>query len=59
MMVRTRFLSIHITLFLERWASPAIQQGFTRWLAGFERLADWPTRYLTGSFVTARAVRRD
>ena len=54
-----RFLSIHITLLLERWVSPAVQQRFTRWLAGFERLAGWPTRYLTGYFVTARAVRRD
>ncbi|MDZ4806396.1 MAG: class I SAM-dependent methyltransferase [Candidatus Eisenbacteria bacterium] len=53
-----RFFSIHATLFLERWASPAVQQRFIRWLAGFERLAGWPTRYVTGYFVTARAVRR-
>lgn len=53
-----RFLSIHATMFLERHASPATQERFLRWLAGFEQLGRWPTRYLTGCFVTARAVRK-
>lgn len=53
-----RFLSIHATMFLERHASPATQERFLRWLRGFERLGRWPTRYLTGCFVAARAVRK-
>jgi SAM-dependent methyltransferase len=53
-----RFLSIHATLLLEKWASPVAQRRFIDWLNHFERLASWPTRFFTGSFVTARAVRR-
>ena len=33
------------------------RNSFSHWLGRFEGLARWPTRYLTGYFVAARAVR--
>jgi hypothetical protein len=52
-----RFLSIHASRFIERRTGAATQHRFLDFLHGFERLAGWPTRYLTGSFVTVRATR--
>lgn len=53
-----RFLSIHTSLFLQRRASLETQQRFLAWLSRFEGLARWPTRFVTGYFVAARAVRK-
>ena len=43
-----------------RWRSigPANEARFLNLLAGFERLRSLPTRFLTGTFVAIRAVRR-
>ncbi len=41
----------------ERYAGRRTQAAFLRLLAGFEGLAGWPTRYLTGHFVAMRAVK--
>jgi len=53
-----RFLMVHVSQFLVRRAGAEAQRRFLTWLARFEGLARWPTRYLTGYFVAARAVRR-
>lgn len=39
-------------------ASAARQQRFRAWLAGWECLERWPTRYWTGNFVAVRARKR-
>ncbi len=43
---------------LDRIGSAAARDAFVRFLLIFEGLARWPTRYLTGYFVTLTAVRR-
>lgn len=50
-----RVLAVKVARLIQ---SPAAQQRFLRWLLGFEQLACWPTRYLTGYFVAARLVRK-
>jgi SAM-dependent methyltransferase len=52
-----RFLTVRASQFFGR-KSPEMQRRFVAWLARFEKLARWPTRYLTGYFVAALAVRR-
>jgi SAM-dependent methyltransferase len=52
-----RFPVIRASQFFGR-RSPETQERFLAWLARFEGLARWPTRYLTGYFVAALAVRR-
>lgn len=52
-----RVLAVLIARLLERRAMPAVQRGFLRWAMAFERLAHWPTRFLTGNFVAVRAVK--
>ncbi len=52
-----RVLAVLIAHLLERCAMPAVQRGFLRWAMVFERLAHWPTRFLTGHFVAVRAVK--
>lgn len=44
---------------LDRLGSARAEAGFLRVLMGFERMAGWPTRYVTGYFVALRAVRSD
>ena len=53
-----RFLVIQLSQMLVRRAGIKTQKQFLTRLAHFERLARWPTRYLTGYFVAAHAVRR-
>ena len=43
--------------YLEARGTPAARQRYLRLMMGFERLAGWPTRFLTGYFVAARATR--
>jgi SAM-dependent methyltransferase len=52
-----RFLVIQLSQILVRRAGIKTQKQFFTRLARFERLARWPTRYLTGYFVAAHAVR--
>ena len=40
---------------LDRCAGSAVRQAYLRFLAAFEALGRWPTRYLTGYFVAVRA----
>jgi SAM-dependent methyltransferase len=52
-----------VAVWLARWllkkhASPYLQAGYLSQLMGYERLAHWPTRFLTGYFVAVRAERR-
>lgn len=39
-------------------ASASWQQRYRHWLAAWEKLEHWPTRYLTGDFVAVRARKR-
>ena len=43
---------------LQRRAAPATRQRFLALLGAFERLGDWPTRFLTGHYVAVKALRR-
>jgi len=52
-----RVLVVKIAQVLERCAAPAAQQRFLRRLMSHERLASWPTRFITGNFITARAIK--
>jgi SAM-dependent methyltransferase len=52
-----RFLAVRASQLFDR-TSAETQRRFLAWLARFERLARWPTRYLTGYFVAALAVRK-
>jgi SAM-dependent methyltransferase len=53
-----RVLAVQLARLFQRWARPEMQQKFLRWLSGWERLAHWPTRHVTGYFVAVRAVKR-
>jgi SAM-dependent methyltransferase len=53
-----RVLAVAVSRLLGRYASPGIQDRFLRLLMAFERLSQWPTRFLTGHFVAVRAVKR-
>jgi len=53
-----RVLAVALAHLLERRAAPGIQRGFLGVLMAFEHLARWPTRYVTGLFVAARATKR-
>ena len=50
-----RVLAVKMAQMLER--APAMQQRFLRHLMGHEKLARWPTRFFTGNFITARAIK--
>jgi SAM-dependent methyltransferase len=52
-----RFLMVRAARVFGRRASTRVQRGFLAWLIGFESLELWPTRYLTGYFVAAKAMR--
>lgn len=43
---------------VQRRTPTVVQQRFLRRLLGWERLAAWPTRFLTGYFVAVRACKR-
>ena len=50
-----RALAIRQSARLERGGSPEAQQRFLQRLLRWERLANWPTRFLTGYYVAALA----
>lgn len=52
-----RFFSIQVGEWLHRHAGAGARHRYLDVLQKFEGLARWPTRYLTGYFVAARAVR--
>jgi SAM-dependent methyltransferase len=53
-----RFLVIQMSQLLARRGYIETQKMLFTWLTRIERLARWPTRFFTGYFVAARAVRR-
>jgi SAM-dependent methyltransferase len=53
-----RALSVRLTRFAERYGSPDLQRRVLRFLAKFERAGNWPTKFCTGYFLCARAVKR-
>jgi SAM-dependent methyltransferase len=52
-----RVLAVLIARLIERYAKAEAHRRFLRWAMTFERLARWPTRYLTGHFLAVRAVK--
>jgi len=52
-----RVFAVALANFTDRLGSETIRRGFLGVLLGFERLARWPTCYLTGYFVAVRARR--
>lgn len=52
-----RIVAVAVARLLSSRATPAAQSRFLRALRSFERLRDWPTRFLTGYFIAIRAVR--
>ncbi|MEW6489968.1 MAG: methyltransferase domain-containing protein [Thermodesulfobacteriota bacterium] len=50
--------AVALARLLERRGSPAARERFLRGLAWFEGLSRYPTRFLTGHFVAALAVKR-
>lgn len=53
-----RILTMVITRISERYARREMQGYLLRLLIRFENLARWPTRFFTGYFVAARAIKR-
>jgi SAM-dependent methyltransferase len=52
-----RVLAVVASRVVQRWASPRTRRRFLAILQSFERLQTWPTKYLTGYYVTVSAVR--
>ena len=52
-----RVLAIVVSRVVQRCASSVPQREFLALLEGFERLQRWPTKYLSGYYVTVSAVR--
>jgi SAM-dependent methyltransferase len=53
-----RFLAVACAGVLERYTTREIHKRFLCLLLAFERLSQWPTRFLTGCFVVVRAEKR-
>jgi SAM-dependent methyltransferase len=53
-----RVLAVAVAGFLERHADARSQKRFVAALGAFERMAEWPTRYVTGHFVAVKAIKR-
>jgi SAM-dependent methyltransferase len=53
-----RVLAVAMAGFLERHAGARSQKRFLGALSAFERMAEWPTRYVTGHYVAVKAVKR-
>jgi SAM-dependent methyltransferase len=52
-----RVLVVALARFLERRLGLATQKRLLRGLMAFERLACWPTRFLTGHFIAVKATK--
>jgi SAM-dependent methyltransferase len=53
-----RVLAVAMANILEKFATDKIQKKFLHLLLAFEHLSKWPTRFLTGYFVAAKALKR-
>jgi SAM-dependent methyltransferase len=52
-----RVVAVAVARLVERHARPRVRRRFLRGLMAWERLQHWPTRFRSGHFVAARAVR--
>jgi SAM-dependent methyltransferase len=52
-----RMAAVWIGKWLQKHGSRTSRQRYLRWLMGYERLAKWPTRYVTGYFIAVKAER--
>lgn len=52
-----RVLAVLVSRFLQRHGSPHAQRRFLAGLLGFERFEHWPTKYLSGYFLTVSAIK--
>jgi SAM-dependent methyltransferase len=52
-----RVLAIPLAGLLERYCSRNLQKHCLKFLRVWEGLGSWPTRFITGHFITARAIR--
>jgi len=52
-----RVLAIPLAGFLERHGSHTLQEVCLKFLKMWEGLGNWPTRFVTGHFITARAMK--
>jgi hypothetical protein len=53
-----RVFAVAMTRVLERYGSVKAQRRLLHYLMIFERLARWPTRFLTGYFLAVKAIKR-
>ena len=53
-----RIIAVIILNILEKHAKVGTQKRFLRFLFAFERLSKWPTRFITGYYVAARAIKK-
>lgn len=53
-----RVVAVALAGMLEKRAGQETQRQFLRLLTAFEGLSSWPTRFLTGYFVAAKAIKR-
>jgi SAM-dependent methyltransferase len=51
-------VALAVARLLQRHAKPRTQHRYLALLMSLERLSQWPTRFLTGHYVAARAVKR-
>lgn len=49
--------AVAVARLLEAQGSPATRERYLRFLTAFERLSNWPTRYVTGYFVAVGATK--
>ena len=52
-----RILTVFFAKLLCSCSKSLSQQQFLRWLQKFERMSNWPTRYLSGHFIAVRAEK--
>ncbi|MCX7823932.1 MAG: class I SAM-dependent methyltransferase [Verrucomicrobiae bacterium] len=52
-----RVIAVAVARAVKRFAPTRSQERFLRFLMNFERMENWPTRFLTGHFVAVHAVK--
>lgn len=53
-----RVLAVGLARLFDKYGAVRTQASFLKVLMSFERMSHWPTRFLTGYFVSVRAIRR-
>jgi Methylase involved in ubiquinone/menaquinone biosynthesis len=53
-----RVIAVPLAGIIEKHCTAKIQRGFLRLLSAFEMLSRLPTRFITGHFIAARAIKR-